>query len=165
MDNTNNNWYEDIERQISLLKEKSHMDESRKYELELLLRIAKRVVNLSPHCSECSSIKGEITEIYTSFADESHMTISNKQSPSMILFNAASHLDVAHGLTMDRGKWWPPIITGIVIGAVPGLAYKLITGTQELDTGADIGWTVTIVGVIIGGIIGFFSSNMLRRKI
>ena len=164
MDSANNSRYKDEERQTGLLKGELNAEESWIYELELLQRITKRVVNLSPHCTECSSYKSKIADIYIYLADEPDMTIDKRRSYSVMLFNIATRLDVDPGLIIDRGKWWIPIIIGIVIGAMPGLTFALMMGTKEQDTGADIGRIIAAAGIIIGGIIGLISSNVLSRK-
>ena len=56
-------WYNRTVNEISLHKDTLSKKESKKYKLDLLLRIVRRVDDFSSYCGECQAFQGEITRL------------------------------------------------------------------------------------------------------
>ena len=55
-----NDWSNDIIKEIDKHKDKFSKKHYRKYKLDLLLRLTKRVATFSDDCDECQKFKGDI---------------------------------------------------------------------------------------------------------
>ena len=58
-----NDWYIDIVKEIGRYEDKFSKRDYKKYKLDLLLRMEKRVASFSVDCVECQNFQGEITKL------------------------------------------------------------------------------------------------------
>ena len=64
-----NQWYESVEKEINLLKGRMTKRDNDAYELDAVLRIAKKILSLSEECDQCIEYKGKIMNAIKGMAD------------------------------------------------------------------------------------------------
>ena len=149
----NNNWYEGIEKEISSLKEKMNKRDYAVYELNALLRVAKRISSLSDECSQCAELKENITHAISGIA--AYRNISKKQKKNYIhTFRViAKHLKESHSIKIVRS----PNVRKMQYHKIGPLEFTaLIIGILGF-TGLTAGYLVIAVGYS-SGMMGFFAA-------
>jgi len=102
-------WYEGIEKEISSLKEKMPKGDYSAYELDALLRVAKRVASLSDGCEVCAESSGKITDAIEGIADWPDASKEQKDGYTHAFRITVKHLEKNHALetarTLGCGGW------------------------------------------------------------
>ncbi len=106
-----NDWYEGIEKEIISLKDRMSKSDYKLYELDLLLRVAKRVVGLSSDCEYCQGHRNDISNLVTDLGNSSKMTKEEVADYGRTFKSVLRHLDKRHGL--HRSVLNPAIPLGI----------------------------------------------------
>ncbi len=108
-------WFDSIEKDISTLKLKMGKDYS-EYELDWLLRAAKRVSGLSDECNNCTELQLEITKLVESLATWPDIPDKQKREYKLKLKGIENHLrkHKATGFGLGTGL----IIVTIIIIAI-----------------------------------------------
>ena len=146
------NWYERTVKEISLHKDSLSKKDAKKYKLDLLLRIARRVDDFSATCGECQTFKQEITVLTGALGNL--IQIPNKENRKSYLKQIKSlvkHLQKEHKLVTE-GQYMA-MWSGI--GPALGIAFG-----AALD---NIGIGVAI-GVVIGLAIGRYMDNKAKKE-
>ncbi|MFC1992096.1 hypothetical protein ACFLVC_05195 [Chloroflexota bacterium] len=138
--NSQNNWYDGIEKRINQLKETLGENDDKKYKLNLLLCVAQRVVEFSLECGQCQMLQQEISTLtedvsnIVQSADKVRRKAYLKTINSMIGHLQKQHKLVTEGYYMGIGMVFgsgigvalgvamPSIATGIPIGLGIGIA-------------------------------------------
>lgn len=121
-----NKWYEGIEKEIGSLKEKVPKEESKLYELGLLLRVAKRVDSFSSDCEYCQGHHDDISNLVANLGNLP-MTNEGVALYGKTFRSILKHLEKNHRL---RGTGFPPVvlillgIACIALSAVMAYAYS-----------------------------------------
>jgi len=118
-------WYDGIVKEINLHKDSLNKKSAKKYKLDLLLRMAKRVDDFSTICGECQMFQSEITGLTRELSLLIQMP--NKESQKSYfkaIGKITKHLQKQHKL-VTAGQYmgmWGVIGTaiGVVIGAALG---------------------------------------------
>ena len=108
-----NNWYENVEKEIDSLKEKMSKSDSKLYELVLLSRVAKRVAGFSYRCEHCQGHRNDVSKLITSL-DNLPMNNEGVTEYGITFRNIVQHLKKQHGLHRSLPNPIPPIIIAIV---------------------------------------------------
>jgi len=140
-----NDWYENIEREISSLEEKMTKGDYKLFEVDLLLRVAKRVTSFSSDCEYCQGHRNDISNLVTDLGNLPKMTEEEVAGYGRTFRSILRHLNKHHGL--HRSVPNPLIPLGIAL-VIP-LIYFVIAD-QIIDR-----WTEEHIGIRIIGILIF----------
>ena len=137
-------WYNHTVKEINLHKEYFSKKNSKKYKLDLLLRLAKRVDDFSAICGACQAYKEEITRLVGELGNLVQLPDSKEQRKS---YNKAiktiiEHLKKEHKL-VSEGYY---LGIGMAIGAGVGTALGIALGNPGVGPGLGVG-----IGFAIGG--------------
>jgi len=134
-------WLEETNEKISKHKKSFTKAESRKYRLDFLKRVAKRVDEFSSMCGECYQYKGEITNLLNNLEGLIHLSPMATKDYRNKIKKIVEHLRKKHKLI--------PAGTYTAIGNGLGVALGASLGTAMDNIGAGIGIGAG-VGVAIG---------------
>lgn len=149
-------WYRDIVKEITLYKDRLSKRDYKKYKLDLLMRIAKRVADYSPNCGECQNFKKEITKLTEDLGDF-HSSKEKRKGYFKVIEIFTKHLQKSHKLIVE-GKY---ISTWTVIGFI----VAFVLGTLFKASGMSMGFSNgLIIGLIFGGVIGFALEIIAKKR-
>ena len=135
-------WYDKIVKEISLHKDTLSKKDYKKYKLDLLLRVAKRVDDFSAICGECQMSQPEITSLTQGLGNLLQMpSKEERKSYFKTINNIIKHLQKQHKL-VTKGQYMG---IGVAIGAGVGVA--LGAALDNPGIGPALG---TALGVAIG---------------
>ncbi|MFC1943420.1 hypothetical protein ACFLWO_02430 [Chloroflexota bacterium] len=149
---THSDWYNKIVREINSYKDTLSKKDYKKYKLDLLLRIAKRVDDFSSYCGECQMFQPEITRLAEDLGNL--IQIPNKEERKGYLKtinNMVKHLQKQHKL-VSEGQY---VGIGLAIGAGIGTAL----GAALDNTGVG-----TAMGTGIALAIGRYLDNKAKNE-
>ena len=156
-----NNWYEGIERGISSLKEKMPKEDYSDYELDLLLRVAKRVAGFSSDCEHCHGHRNDISKLITNL-DNISLTNEEEADYGRTFRIITNHLKKYHRLHRSLPNPVPPLVAAPLLFIISMALLGNGMGTGS-DTSFVSGLVVLLVAVctfLAGVILG-----ILRRFI
>ena len=144
-------WYNRIVKEINLHKDSLSKKDAKKYKLDLLLRVARRVDDISSYCGQCQLFQPEITKLAQDLGYMAQMPkqMSKKAGKSYLktLNTIIKHLQKQHKL-INEGHYQG-------IGMTIGLAIAAAIGAA-LDNPS--------IGVAIGIATGLAIGNYLDKK-
>jgi len=156
-------WYENIEKELSSLKDKMSESDYKLFEVDLLLRVTKRVTSFSSDCKHYQEHRNDISNLVNnlgkSLKNEEEVTIYGRTFRRIL-----THLGKHHGL---HSKVLNPTIP-LAIG-VPIFLIAVIIGLSAEDFGdpnlgiALICFIIGSIFLIVGTIIGIF--RLFRKPI
>ena len=144
-------WYDKIGREINLHKDTLSKKDYKKYKLDLLLRVAKRVDSFSSECGECQLFQQEITSLTQELQNLFLMSKEQRKSHSKKINKIIKHLQKSHKLVTEGqniGIW-------IAIGA--GIGVAIGAGLDNVGTGIPIG-----IGISVA--IGAYLDNKAKKE-
>ena len=148
-------WYNRIDKEINLHKDSLSKKDAKKYKLDLLLRVAKRVDDFSSYCGECQLFQPEITKLTQDLGYIVQMPKqTSKQARKSYLKTINTiikHLQKTHKLVTEGQRVGMWIGIGVGIGTAIGAA---------LDN-PGIG---TAIGVAIGVAIGRYMDTKAKEE-
>lgn len=139
-------WYNKIAMEIGQYQVSMNQKEAKRYKLDLLQRVARRVDEFSTMCGECQTMKQEITGL----VQELNLLVQmpNKEgikNHTRSLNKIIGHLKKTHKL-VDKGHYMGlGIGIGMAIGAGLGGAIGAVLDSPGIGTAVGIG-----LGIIIG---------------
>jgi len=136
-----NDWYKDVVKEIDKHKGRFSKRDYKKYKLDLLLRMAKRVASFSTDCVECQNFQGEITKLVEDLGDLVHSFKEKRKSHNQVINSIVKHLQKHHEL-ITEGK---NLAIWIAIGS--GMGVAIGAGSDNIGVGIAIG---VGIGVAIG---------------
>ena len=138
-------WYDKIVKEINLHKDSLSQKDAKKYKLDLLLRVARRVDDFYSYCGECQLFQPEITKLTQDLSNLAQMpqpaAKEGRRNYNKTLDNIVKHLRKQHKLVTQgyyRG-------IGMMIGAVVSSAIGAALGNPGIGAAVGIG-----VGLAIG---------------
>ena len=142
-------WYDRTVKEINLHKEYFSKKNSKKYKLDLLLRLAKRIDDFSAICGECQAFKEEISRLVGELGNLVQLPDSKEQRKSYnkAINGIVGHLKKEHKL-VSEGYY---LGIGMAIGAGVGVALGVVLGNPG-------------VGPALGGGIGLAIGSYLDKK-
>ena len=139
---SNNIWYDRVAKEINIYQDSLNRKVSKKYKLDLLLRIAKRVGDFSSTCGQCQLFQQEITTLTKELSYL--IQTPNKETRKRYfktIGNITKHLQKQHKL-VTKGQY---IGICMAIGAGTGAALGAVLGNAGI--GPALG---TAIGLAIG---------------
>ena len=142
-------WYNRISSEISQYRVTLGTRDARKYRLDQLLRIAKRVDEFADICAECQTHQQEINQMVQNLSMMVQMPDKEAfKKYSKTIVNITEHLKKANNL-VDKGHYTGlGIGIGMAVGAGIGTALGAAFDNPGIGTGIGVG-----VGLIIGAIL------------
>ena len=138
-------WYDKIVKEINLHKDSLSQKDAKKYKLDLLLRVARRVDDFYSYCGECQLFRQEVTMLAQGLSNLAQMpqpaAKEGRRNYNKTLDNIIKHLRKQHKLVTQgyyRG-------IGMMIGAVVSSAIGAALGNPGIGAAVGIG-----VGLAIG---------------
>ncbi len=144
-------WYNRTVKAINLHKDTFTKKDSKKYKLDLLLRLVKRVDDFSATCGECQMFQPEITKLAEGLYYVFNMPEEESKSYSKTISNITKHLQKQHKLVKEGQSMGIGIAIGIGIGAAFGAIFE--------NPGAG-----TAIGIAIGVAIGKYMDNKAKKE-
>ncbi len=146
------NWYNRIIKEINPHKDTLSKKDAKKYKLDLLLRVAKRVDDFSSYCGECQMFQQEITKLTQDLGYLLQMpNKEGRKSYSKAINNIVKHLKKEHKL-VSEGQY-------MGIGLAIGIGIGTALGTALDNSGAG-----TAIGTGIGLAIGSYLDKKAKRE-
>jgi ElaB/YqjD/DUF883 family membrane-anchored ribosome-binding protein len=144
-------WYDDIVKEISLHKDILGKKESKKYKLDLLLRIAGRVDSFLSHCGECQIFQQDITQLTQDLGYIVQASKEKRKGYFKKINNITKHLQKHHKLITEGHYTGIGIAIGVGIGAVLGAIFD----NPGIGTG---------IGTAIGLAIGAYLDKKAKKE-
>ncbi|MBA7614507.1 hypothetical protein ES703_21772 [subsurface metagenome] len=154
----NDDWYRGIVKEVALYKDKLSTRDYRKYKLDLLLGISKRVVEYSSDCEECLKYRGEITNLAENLGDLQSSEEKRLNHNYKIESFSRQHLQKSHGLITagKNTKRWG--IIGLIFGSLfLGTCLGAAGQPMAISNGA-------LLGVVIGVAIGIAMDLIAKKR-
>jgi len=137
-----NRWYDDIARIINSYQDSLSKKDQKKYKLDLLLRVARRVADFSDECGQCQLFQPEITTLTQDLGSLVQMPDKARRKIYLKTINKiVKHLQSEHKLVTQGhnvGLW-------VAIGS--GIGVAIGAGMDNVGGGIPIGMAI---GVAIG---------------
>ena len=143
-------WYNRTVKVINLHKDTFSKKDSKKYKLDLLLRLVRRVDDFSATCGECQMFQPEITKLAEGLYYTFNMPKEESKSYSTTINNITKHLQKQHKLVKEGQYMGIGIAIGIGIGAAFGAIF------ENPSAG-------TAIGIAIGVAIGKYMDNKAKK--
>ena len=138
---TQSEWYNRIDKAISQHQANLGKKGSKKYKLDLLLRIAKRVDDLSAICGECQLLQPDIAQLTQDLGDVVNISREARKGYFKTISKITKHLQKQHKL-VSPGQYMGMCSA---IGTVVGLGVGAVLGNTSAGMGVGIG-----IGVAVG---------------
>ena len=140
-----NAWYDKIAGEIALHQQNLSKKEAKKYKLDLLLRVAKRVADFSPECGGCQLSQQEITTLTQDLGNLLQMPDKGGRRRYLKKINRiVKHLQSEHKL-VTRGQ-----NVGLWIAIGSGIGVALGAGMDNVGGGIPIGIAIgTAIGIAL----------------
>lgn len=149
-------WYNRIASEISQYTISPGNKEVKKYKLDRLLRVARRVDDFSQTCSDCQMHRNEIE----GYVKEMGLLIQSPDKEQLKKYNKTiyeiiEHLKKVHNL-VDKGHYVGiGIGIGMALGAGIGAALGVAFDNPSIGTG---------IGVVLGAVVGAYLDRKAREE-
>jgi hypothetical protein len=153
MDNmeVHSRWYNDTLKEINLHKDILGKKESKKYKLDLLLKIAGRVDNFFSQCGECQIFQQDITQLTQDLGYLAQWSREKRKGYFKKISTITKHLQKQHKLVAEGHYIGIAIAIGVAIGAGLGAALD--------NPGIGPG-----IGIALGLAIGAYLDNKAKKE-
>jgi hypothetical protein len=143
-------WSEDIARTMGELKCRLKPGQVKEYQLDLLVRLAKRCDHLARGCASCQDYEKQIDNFLPHLVNIPMPKLWSKEYLRMVGC-LITHLKKAHHLASDGQNLSIWLGIGLIAGGVTGLA----TGNPSLGA---------TIGLVSGGTIGLLLDYRLKLE-
>jgi len=154
-----NDWYKDVVKEIDKHKDTFSKRGYKKYKLDLLLRMAKRVASFSADCGECQNFQGEITKLAKDLGNLVQASKEERKSYFKMINSILKHLQKHHELITEGENVAIWIGIGIAIGS--GMSIVFGVGSDNSGMGMPIG---AGIGIAIGSAIGSYLDAKAKKE-
>lgn len=138
----NNRWYEEITKKLDPYKDSLSKKEQKKFQLDLLTRVARRVAGFNEECGECQLFQQEITVYVNELGNMIHLADNARRKKyAKRLKQTVRHLKSEHKL-VPKGHY-----VGIWISIGTGIGVAIGAGMDSVGAGIPIGIGI---GVAVG---------------
>ena len=149
-------WYNRVATEIGQYQTSLSQKDFKKYKLDLLLRVAKRIDDFSHTCGECQTFQTEITRLVQEMSLLVQMpSKQGLKSHSKAVSNLVEHLKKVHKM-VEKGHY---LGLGVTIGWVIGGALGGALGAALDNPG--IG---TAIGIAVGIAVGHYLDKKAERE-
>jgi hypothetical protein len=149
-------WYNRVASDISGYKLTLGPKESKKYKLDQLLRIARRVDDFSGICAQCQGYQQEISQLVQDLSLMVQMPDKEgRKQYFRAIASLTEHLKNVHKL-VDKGHYMGiGIGIGLAIGGGIGAALGAVADNPGIGTG---------IGIALGAAIGAYLDRKAREE-
>jgi len=144
-------WYKHIVQEINLNKDTLNKKDYKKYKLDLLLRLARRVDSFSAICGECQLSQQEIARLTEELRNLSLLSKESRKGYFKKMGNITKHLQKRHKLVTE-GYY---IGIGMAVGAGVGTAISAALGNPGIGTG---------IGLALGVAAGSYLDKKAKKE-
>ena len=144
-------WYDGIAKEINLHKDILSQKDQKKYKLDLLLRVAKKVDSFSSSCGQCQVFQPDITQLTQDLGYLAQWPKEKRKSYFKTISNIVKHLQKQHKLVTE-GHY---IGIGMAIGVGIGTAIGAVLDNPGAGTG---------IGTAIGLAIGAYLDKKAKKE-
>ncbi len=138
----NNRWYEEITKKLDPYQDSLSKKEQKKFQLDLLTRVARRVAEFNEECGECQLFQQEITVYVNELGNMIHLVDNARRKQyTKRLKQTVRHLKSEHKL-VPKGHY-----VGIWISIGTGIGVAIGAGMDNVGAGIPIGIGI---GVAVG---------------
>jgi hypothetical protein len=138
----NNRWYEEITKKLDPYQDSLSKKEQKKFQLDLLTRVARRVAEFNEECGECQLFQQEITVYVNELGNMIHLADNARRKKyAKRLKQTVRHLKSEHKL-VPKGHY-----VGIWISIGTGIGVAIGAGMDNVGAGIPIGIGI---GVAVG---------------
>lgn len=138
-------WYNRVATEMGQYQVSLGQNGAKKYKLDLLLRIAKRVDDFSATCGECQRLQQDITNLVQELSLLVQMpSKEGLKRHTKAVNNLVEHLKKAHKLVEKGHYMGMGIGIGMVIGAVLGGSLGAALDSPGIGTAIGIGLGLAI---------------------
>ena len=161
--------YEGIEKEISSLKEKMAKGDHKLFEVDLLLRVAKRVTSFSSDCEYCQGHRNDISNLVTDLANLPKMTEEEVADYGRTFRSILKHLEKHHGLHRSVPSLVIPLAIVAIGGLISLIMVPFVLSAEDMaefgsvGVGLFIGIILLGVGVVVGVVSGII--RLFRKPI
>jgi hypothetical protein len=135
-------WHQEIVQTIHSYQDTLNKKEQKKYKLDLVLRLSRRVAGFSPECGECQLFQQEISEYVRELGNLIQMQDKTRLKNHLKrLDRMVKHLQSQHKLVPQGHN------VGIWMAIGTGLGVAIGAGMDNVGAGIPIG---TAIGLVIG---------------
>ncbi len=146
------NWYDKTTKEINLYKDTLNKKDHKKYRLDLLQRVVKRVDGFSTTCGQCQLFQQDITGLTTELGLLTQMPRKEGVKSYLRKINdIVKHLQKQHKL-VNEGQYMG---IGLAIGVGIGTALGAIFDNTGVGTG---------IGTAIGIAIGAYLDRKAKKE-
>ncbi len=145
-------WYRRLVTEIRSLSDSLSKNVYKKYKLDMLLRIARRVDTLSYTCDECQSNKEVITNLVQDMGNM--IQLSDKET-------SKSYFKTIEDLTKHLQKQHKFVTKGYYVGLWSGIGVVIGAAAGAIMDNSGIG---TAIGTVIGLLIGLALDAKAKRE-
>ena len=144
-------WYDDIVKQINLHQDTLSQKESKKYKLDLLLRLSARVDGFSNQCGQCQLLQQDMSRLIQDLSYLAQWSKEKRKDYFKKINNITKHLQKHHKLVNEGYYLGIGIAIGIGIGAALGAAL----GNPGIGPA---------IGIALGVAIGKYLDNKAKKE-
>jgi len=152
---SNSRWLEDISARIATLKSSLTPREYKKFKLDYLLRLARRVAEFSEICPECQIYRSDISDLVKELGGITLMSKDDRKRYSSKMNEITKHLKKAHKL-VSAGYY---VSMGAGFGWLAGTALGAVLDIAGIETGAGMG-----IGIALGYGVGALLDRKARKE-
>ncbi len=153
-------WYREVAREIGSIEEGLDQRGQKRYKLNLLLRLTKRVASFSADCKECQHWQGEISRLTEDLKCLHQMTPRKYKGYLTTTKSITRHLKQKHGLIEGRQYTRRFVSIGAAIGIL-----LIILGYVLLNFGITLlVLSVTLPALFIRVILSYAFGWFLDRR-
>jgi hypothetical protein len=140
-------WYAGIEKEISSLKDEMSKGDYKLYELDLLLRVAKRVADFSSDCELCQDHRNDVSKLVADLKNLPEITKEEVAGYGRTLRTVIKHIQKYH--LLNRSGLNPVLPLGIAV-LLSVISYGLIA-ISDGSMGDIRGW-IGLLGLFFAAI-------------
>jgi len=144
-------WYDGIVREINLHRDTLGKKDAKKYKLDLLTRVAKRIDSFSSECGQCQISQQEVTTLTQDLGYLAQWSKERRRSYFKMIGTIVKHLQKQHKL-VSEGYY---IGIGLAIGVGIGTALGAALGSPGIGPA---------IGTALGLAIGKYLDNKAKKE-
>lgn len=150
-------WFRKLEQAVEEHRPDFTEKQLKKYAIDLMMRIARRVKDYSDRCETCRSFQHTLTRLEEEFP-ELPDSKAQRQYQRNQLQQMAEHFASAHRLAPERYYLMKYLRFGVIAGALVGIAlsFFLNDGVYLLAGPA--------LGLVLGGLLGGVEDSRIRNE-
>ncbi len=153
-------WYGSVAEEIGSVKNRLGEKGQNRYKLNSLLRLAKRVADLSADCNQCQYWQGQVSRLIQGLKQPEQVTPINRGDHQTTIKNITRHLRQEHGL-VEKGQYTKRLVFFSTALGVSLIAF----GYLLLNFGiALLALSITLPALIVRVIFSFAFGRLLDRR-